>query len=118
MKDVVQILFFVNVAWIATHELDAIKQHEWRIFPFTVALPDQTAYLVFTALHVPLFAWIIWASENPSFQVGFDIFMIAHTGLHWSFRNRPLYEFDNWFSQMIIWGGVPLGVLHLVLMQL
>jgi hypothetical protein len=117
MSDFLQILFFVNVAWMTTHELDAIKQHEWRIFPLTSVLPEQTGYLIFTALHVPLFTWILWAAEATRFQIGFDVFMILHAGLHWLFRQHPQYEFDNWFSQIIIWGGIPLGVLHLMLLQ-
>jgi hypothetical protein len=116
MNDILQVLFYINIAWIATHELDAIQQHEWRIFPLTSAFPDHTSYLIFTALHIPLFTWVFWASNAPSFQYGFDIFMILHAGLHWRFRHHSQYEFDNCYSQMIIWGGVPLGVSHLILL--
>ena len=42
--------FFVALAFILTHEMDAIKCREWRIFPLTSRLDDSRGYLVFTAV--------------------------------------------------------------------
>jgi hypothetical protein len=115
MDDNLYMIFLLNVAWLATHELDAIAQHEWRVLPITSPLDDRRGYLVFTAAHIPLFMLIIWFSQDHAFQVGFDLFLMLHVALHWFFRNHPQYEFGNWFSQMLIWGGLPLGLLHLIL---
>lgn len=114
MTDIVNALFFINIAWMATHELDAIKHHEWRIFFHRIPVDDLTAYRIFVILHVPLFALIFAWSRESTFQIAFSIFLIIHAGLHWFFRHHPAYEFDGWFSNMIIFGGVPLGVLHLL----
>jgi hypothetical protein len=115
MDDFVRLLFLVNIAWIFAHELDAIQQHEWRFFPFLRPFSDVTAYRIFVALHIPLLAWIIWASPYRDFQIGFDLFLIVHAGLHWALRNHPLIEFRNAFSRLLIFGVVPLAVLHLAL---
>ncbi len=47
--------FVVGLSVIFTHELDAIKRREWRMFPLTFWLPERPGYLVFTTLHIPLF---------------------------------------------------------------
>ncbi|MGF1504806.1 MAG: DUF6713 family protein [Anaerolineae bacterium] len=46
----------------------------------------------------------------------FDIFLIAHAGLHWLFRSHPEHAFEGWFSNLWIVGGGVLGALHLVLL--
>jgi hypothetical protein len=117
MDTVAYIVFLINVAWLATHELDAIQQHEWRMFFFLAPFSDTTAYRIFVILHVPLFAFILWNVQSPTFWVAFDIFLIGHAGLHWLLRNHPKLEFKNWFSKLLIFGGIPLGLLHLLLLQ-
>lgn len=118
MEAFINTLFFVNVAWLATHELDAIAKHEWRIFFFLNPFDDLTAYRLFTALHIPLFALIIALSNQRNFQIGFDVFLIAHAGLHWLFRHHPKYEFHDRFSHALIVGAALLGLLHLILVTL
>ena len=118
METVVDALFVTNVAFLViAHELDAIQHHEWRFFFALTPLSDQAAYRLFTALHVPLFVIIIWNLQSFRFQVGFDIFLIIHAGLHWMLRNHPKIKFNNWFSRLWIFGGAFLGALHLTLLQ-
>lgn len=56
----VEWIFLTCYALVIGHELDAIQQKEWRIFPGTNLLPDQLGFRVFTALHVPLFMLLNW----------------------------------------------------------
>nr|WP_260456143.1 DUF6713 family protein [Enterococcus gilvus] len=42
------ILFALELALLLTHEMDAIRHKEWRMFVFLKDLPEQTAYWVFT----------------------------------------------------------------------
>lgn len=110
------LIFLTGLCFLVIgHELDAIQQHEWRFFFAKIPVSDQTAYQVFTALHVPLSIWIIWVWQNPSFQFWFDIFLIAHAGVHWLLRNQPLITFNNWFSAVWIYGAAAIGLLHLLL---
>ena len=109
------VLFLINVACLFAHEMDAILQHEWRIFFFLKPFDDVTAYRLFTALHIPLFALILSQLQVRQFQVIFDVFLIVHAGLHVFFRNHPQYEFNNWYSNIWIFGAVPLAALHLIL---
>jgi hypothetical protein len=117
MDTLTSLIFLITVACLMTHELDAIQQHEWRMFFFLNPFSDITAYRIFTALHIPLFAFIMWNLHASWFQVGFDLFVIIHAGLHWFLRNHPKLEFKNWLSNLLIFGAVPLAILHLILLQ-
>jgi hypothetical protein len=109
-----EILFSTVVAFLLVHELDAIRQHEWRFFFVPVTVRDESASRIFTALHAPLFAVILVYANSPAFQIGFDGFAIVHGLLHLGLRNHPLLEFDDWFSRVWIFGASLLGFLHLL----
>jgi hypothetical protein len=42
--------------------MDAVRVGEWKMFPLLSRLRDDAGYLVFTALHVPIYALLIWGS--------------------------------------------------------
>lgn len=115
MVTVSGILFPGLVAFLLVHELDAIRQREWRFFFAPITVRDETAYQVFTALHAPLFVVLLVYIESSAFQVGLASFAIVHGLLHFGLRNHPLVEFDSPVSRFWILGGALLGVLHLVL---
>lgn len=117
MNDVTYLLFLTGLAGITAHELDAIQRHEWRIFPLTAPFDDTTGYRLFVFLHIPLMVALIWFSNSQPFQMGFDLFLILHVGLHWGFRKHPLYEFHNPFSVLLIVFPALVAILHLVAMS-
>jgi cytochrome bd-type quinol oxidase subunit 1 len=110
------ILFYLILGFLFTHELDAIQRREWRLFFFLAPFGDAVAFRLFTLLHIPLFVWIMWAAQFPTFQIGFSAFVIIHAGLHWLLRRHPHYEFNNSLSWFLIAGPVPLAVVHLAWM--
>jgi hypothetical protein len=103
--------FFVAFSFILVHEMDAIRQREWRLFPFLSALNDERGYLVFTAIHVPLYTALLWGlfpggnTINRSLVIGLDIFFIIHVGLHLLFMRHPDYQFRSWLSWALILGA-------------
>lgn len=110
-----QVLFLTVISFLFVHELDAIRRREWRFFFAPLPVSDTTAYRVFVALHAPLFVLMVRYAETPSFQIGVDVFMVVHGGLHLGLRDHPRIEFDGWFSGFWIFGGALLGALHLLL---
>ena len=114
------LVYYLGVALLVTHELDAVRHHEWRLFAFLRPLGDQTAYRVFILVHVPLFVLFLWMAAHPAwwFTVFVDLFLVVHVGLHYLFRNHPLYEFRGRFSHGLIAGAGVMGALHLVLLAL
>jgi hypothetical protein len=112
-----ELLYLAAVSLMFTHELDAMKRHEWRILPIFRSMTEEAAEAVFIWLHAPLFAAIIalsWLPAWPMFKTIFAAFCIIHVGLHWLLRNHPANEFDNPSSQALIWLTAAFGALHLV----
>ncbi len=111
------IIYLLGVTLLFTHELDAIKHHEWRLFGFLNPLANKMAYRVFTLAHVPLFFLFMWLAAYPrlNFEIAVDLFLIIHVGLHYLFRSHPKNEFSGWFSHGIIGGAGLMGLLHLLL---
>lgn len=113
------LLFFLGLSLLLTHEMDAIRRREWRIFPLTARLGDRAGYLVFTAAHVPLYVLLLWALGPADAAVrsgtilALDLFCIVHVGLHIAFRKHPAYEFRGPFSWGLIAGAGLFGALDL-----
>lgn len=105
------LLFFTGFALLVAHELDAVEQAEWRLLPLLNLMPDDTAYVVFVALHVPLIAGLMWLTAHASprirqrSQLGIDAFLIIHAALHCFLSSDPRYTFHSGLSNGLIFGG-------------
>ena len=106
------ILFFTAFSCLLTHEMDAIRRHEWKIFPLLARLKnDERGYLIFTAVHIPLYVLFFWALSaggtgiRQPFIAGLDVFCIIHLLLHVMLRKHPENQFNNWFSWLLIIGA-------------
>ena len=113
-----RITYFVMLAFLFTHEIDAAFRHEWRVLPITSFLPDELGREVFIWAHVPLFAGILHASDNQRLRIGLAAFCVIHVGLHWIFRNHPAYEFNNASSWGLILAAGVFGVAFLIVLWL
>ena len=110
--------FFLASSFLLTHEMDAIRLREWKIFPILGALPDEQGYTVFTVLHVSLYALLLWGLLSPAASTsiinGLDIFCVVHIGLHVIFRNHHHNHFRSWFSWALILGAGLAGAIDLL----
>ncbi|MEM8837158.1 MAG: DUF6713 family protein [Pseudomonadota bacterium] len=113
----IDLLYYAMVGAFFTHELDAVKRHEWRVLPLVRALPEKTGEQTFIWMHIPLFALLLWGGDGEpesATRIGLSVFAIIHVGLHYIFRRHPAYEFNNVSSwSLIILTGV-LGAAYLV----
>lgn len=113
-------LYYLALGLFFTHELDAIKRHEWRMFPGTSRLDDRAGYITFALAHVPVFALILWLGDgqflySQQVRMGFSAFLMVHVGLHIAYEKHPANEFNNVFSQAVIWSAGGVGALYLAL---
>ncbi len=115
------LLYYAMVGAFFTHELDAVKRHEWRVLPITSFLPERIGEQVFIWLHVPLFALLLWGGDDDvasATRLGLSAFAIVHVGLHILFRRHPAYEFNNFSSWALIVLTAILGTAYLVAVHL
>jgi hypothetical protein len=114
-------LFYLGLATLFTHELDAMPNHEWRGMPVLRSLPDDVAMTWFVVLHIPLFAGLIAlvASVVPRTRalsrLVIGAFLVVHGILHAMKMGEPTYEFSSLMSQALIFGGAALGAAYLAL---
>lgn len=112
-------LFYLGLALLAGHELDAVGSAEWRLMPGLDLLADATAETVFIALHIPLFALVFWLTGHRArglrtgSQRVIDVFLIIHAGLHAVLSGDAEYHFETPLSDLLIFGGAAVGALHL-----
>jgi hypothetical protein len=113
-------LFYLGLGLLFSHELDAIVQAEWRLLYVLRSMADEQAMPTFIVLHVPLFAFIVWFTHHNSTHVrlrsriAFHVFLVIHAGLHFRLSDDPLYTFNSFLSQGLIFGAAVCGALALV----
>ncbi|WP_367281898.1 DUF6713 family protein [Tunicatimonas pelagia] len=114
------IAFYLSMAFLTVHELDAVRCKKWRILPGLSSLNDEYGMLVFNFAHIPLFIWIFYnlsslqIESTSSFRTGFDIFSIIHVGLHTLLLRNPNNEFKDWASWVLIIGAAAFGFIDLL----
>lgn len=113
-------LFYLGFATLATHELDAMTQSEWRLLYLLRDLPDPLARDLFVLLHVPLLALLLWLTFHPQARIrdgsrlALSGFLVVHVGLHLSLQAHPAYSFFSPLSLGLIYGGGLLGLGYLL----
>ncbi len=111
------VLYFTMLAFFVTHELDAVKRHEWRILPITSFLPEAIGEQVFIWAHVPLFLGLFYLGALDPLSTtakALSAFAVIHIGLHLVFRNHQKCEFNNFSSWMLIVASGLFGTAHLI----
>ncbi len=114
------VLFYTGVAMLLTHELDAMRNHEWRVLPLTAHFDDSMGEDVFVWMHVPLFAVMIGCIASierrirATAQNVVAAFLMIHCGLHLAFSGHAEYEFGEVQSSVLIYGAGVLGLLFFV----
>lgn len=112
------LIFTLGLSLLLTHELDAVRRHEWRIFPLLSRMSDRSGYTVYILGHIPLFLLVFWFVAHPSpgarqgFQFFADLFMVAHLGLHFNFQSHEQYEFTSALSRWLIRSTALMGAVH------
>lgn len=114
----ITVLFYLGFASLITHEMDAITHTEWRLLYLFRKLPDNIASTLFVAVHVPLFALLMWLTHHESSLLqqsarnAMMIFLIIHSFLHKRLEDHEQYTFHTLLSKSLIYGGGMLGLLY------
>jgi hypothetical protein len=113
-------VYYLGLACLFTHELDAVTHSEWRLLFILRSQPDGIASPWFVALHVPLFFAILWLSHFPreavrkSTRLLVAAFLVVHAVLHVSLASNPDYEFHGTLSRTLIVSAAACGVAYVL----
>jgi Family of unknown function (DUF6713) len=111
--------FYLGFSFILIHEMDAIRCHEWRLFPGLASLNDKSGFMVFTLAHIPLFYFLLVGllgqQDNTGLIFGLNVFFIAHFAMHLLFLMHKKNEFKDWLSWTLIAGAAFFGLLDILL---
>jgi len=110
------IVFIIGLSLLLVHEMDAIRNREWRMFIGLRNMGDRAAYRLFTVAHIPLYGAVLFLLFSKYYVVGYilvDVFLIAHALIHMLFRKHEQNQFDA-FSNLIIYAAGVCGSVHLV----
>ena len=114
------IIFYLGLALLFTHELDSMPNHEWRVIPILSALSDATAKAVFLLAHIPIFAVVVAFVASLDQKVRsrarsiFCGFLLVHALLHVLFSGYAAYEFTSLISLGLIYGAGLSGALYFI----
>jgi hypothetical protein len=113
------ILFYIALSVLITHEMDAVRCKEWRIFPGLSLLSDNLGFTIFLLAHIPLFSlltfYLLNSSNIDSLIYYLEIFFIVHLVLHLLYIRHPKNEFKDWISWTLIIAPAVLGFTDLVI---
>lgn len=113
-------LYYLGLACLFTHELDAVTHAEWRLLFGLRSLPDATASPLFVGLHVPLFFLILWLSHSSRDAIRSATrtivagFLVVHAVLHFSLSSTPDYDFNGALSRALIVSAAVCGVAYFI----
>ena len=116
------ILFVLNFSLLLLHEMDAIRAKEWKMFAVLKNMKEQSGYIAFSLLHLPLYCWVIfiisqtWSGGYALVWLLTDVFLIIHALIHFLFRNHYDNGFTTAYSMILIYGMAGLSAVHLVLL--
>lgn len=119
MQIFMDIIFFLGLALLFVHEMDAIQNQEWKMFIVLKDMEDEKAYRVFTLLHIPLYAailYLLFSRHTQTCMYIVDGFLIAHLLIHILFRKHPNNKLDNVLSKSIICGAGLIAIVHLLIL--
>lgn len=111
-------LYYLGLASLFTHELDAVTHAEWRLLFILQSMPSESAAPLFVALHIPLFFLILWLSHHQreavrrSSRLVVAGFLVLHAVLHFTSSN-PEYDFHGALSRALIGLAGACGVAYL-----
>ena len=118
------VLFLIIISLLLVHEMDAIRAKEWRLFIVLKDIAEETAYRIFTSIHLLLYFVILYflicggAITNYVTKLIIDIFLLVHAILHYCFRNKENNGFHYRYSKIIIYAMALLSLIHLLIMLL
>ena len=114
-------IYYLGIAFLFTHEMDAVMHAEWQLLYLLRDLNSDLAYTVFVALHVPAFFLFFWLGHHDSDRIRQTFrgltaaFLIVHAAIHAYSADAPANQFSGIFSYSLIYVAALLGLCYLAI---
>lgn len=119
--NITEIFYILGICFLSTHELDAIQRREWKLFWILKDLKEETAYIWFLYLHIPLYFLIFFSFGDgnlnhlkSSLRNLIAHFLVFHLFIHLAFQSKQEYRFHGPVSNILIFGAGIMGILYLL----
>ncbi len=115
-------LFILIISLFLVHEMDSVRNKEWRMMAVLKNMPEDAAFKLYTGLHIPLFFFILFimVQSGPQMSLAFciimDVLLVAHTLIHFFFRRHKNNSFESVFSNVLIYIVGVLAIIQFIIM--
>ena len=75
------IIYYLAIAALFTHELDAVLNFEWRLLFHLFTLTESVASALFIGLHLPLFFIFFYFGHHPVRKIQSRFRSVSYTHL-------------------------------------
>jgi hypothetical protein len=123
MKQAIVLLSVLNVTFVLMHEFDACYRREWKMFAFLRRLGEESQYLLFLYVHLPLSLFLfyyLWTVINFNSLVLWLIWnglIVVHSVVHVAAARWKSNVFHSVHSSLFIGGAALTSVLNLSLLN-
>ncbi|MBI1400849.1 DUF6713 family protein [Hyphomonas sp.] len=110
-------LYRLTAACLITHELESTLRQGRNAFTNTLSGYSSLDQQIFLWAHVPIVLGLILLAETgnrAARRYGLCVFAVVHVGLHWFYRNQPVYDFGSLASWVLIILAGIFGAAYLV----
>ena len=98
-------LYRMSAACLLTHELESTLRRSWNTLSLSTGDYASFDQQMFMWAHVPMVIGMIMlaeTSQRAAYRYGLCVFAVVHVGLHWFYRNQPVYDFSSVASWVLI----------------
>lgn len=110
-------LYRLTAACLLTHALDMLLvSGAWTDSPVYVAPASLDQQILMGLLAPVMLGMLLYAefSRRASMRFGICLFAVAYAGLHWFYRDQPVYDFASLASWVLILLAGIFGAAYLV----
>ena len=121
MHELLLILTLFNMAFFVIHELDAIKNEEWKMFKFLRSFSERNQKLIFIYAHLPLptlillYFYCVFVKINFIIFLAINLFAIFHLLLHLAALKWKSNVFKSTVSFISIFGFAVTALINLII---
>ena len=110
-------LYRMSAACLFTHELESTLRQSWHPLSLSSSASVMFDQQIFMWAHVPIVVGLLLLAESvnrTALRYGLCVFAVVHVGLHWFYRDQPVYDFSSIASWVLILLAGIFGAAYLV----